>query len=214
MSKKSHFRGSFHKKYGKRAQRLFKSSSQQHYHIHWSLARKLSSKKSLLLTCQILGLLLNTLAADEKYPVLNRENLTIQIQTQLSQKKYFFDQFFTWFFKSRLNLKHFQKKDDPYTFFIFEVTDSENIVRQMSKKSRFRGCFNKEYGKRAQALLKCASQHLYHIHWSLAGKLCSKNSLVLTCQILGLLVNTFAADENYQVLNRDNLRIHIQMQLS
>ena len=84
----------------------------------------------------------------------------------------------------------------------------------MSKKSRFRGCFDKQYGKRAQALLKSASQHLYHIHWSLARKLCSKKSLLLTCQILGLLVNTLAADEKYPVLNRDNLTIPIQMQLS
>ena len=110
MSKKSHFRGSFHKKYGKRAQRLFKSSSQQHYHIHWSLARKLSSKKSLLLTCQILALLFITLGADEKYPVLNRDNLTIPIQMQLSQKEKSFSEFFAEFFKSTLNFKHLEKK--------------------------------------------------------------------------------------------------------
>ena len=129
MSKKSHFRGSFHKKYGKRAQRLFKSSSQQHYHIHWSLARKLSSKKSLLLTCQILGLLLNTLAADEKYPVLNRDNLTIPIQMQLSQKQKTFPQLFRELLKSRINYKHFERKEYPHRFCIFEITDSENVLR-------------------------------------------------------------------------------------
>ena len=84
----------------------------------------------------------------------------------------------------------------------------------MSKKSRFRGCFDKQYGKRAQALLKSASQHLYHIHRSLPRKLSWKKSLLLTCQILGLLVNTLAADEKYPVLNRDNLTIPIEMQLS
>ena len=84
----------------------------------------------------------------------------------------------------------------------------------MSKKSRFRGCFDKQYGKRAQTLLKSASQHLYQIHWSLAGKLCSKKSLLLTCEILGLLVNTLDADDKYPVLNKDNLTIPIQMQLS
>ena len=129
MSKKSHFRGSFHKKYGKRAQRLLKSSSQQHYHIHWSLARKLSSKKSLLLTCQILGLLLNTLAADEKYPVLNRDNLTIPIQMQLSQKQKTFSQLFRELLKSRINYKHFERKEYPHRFCIFEITDSENVLR-------------------------------------------------------------------------------------
>ena len=37
-------------------------------------ACKLSFKRSLLLTCQILGHLVNTLAADQKYPVLKCDN--------------------------------------------------------------------------------------------------------------------------------------------
>ena len=37
----------------------------------------------------------------------------------------------------------------------------------MSKKSRLRGPFNKEHGKRAEPLLKSASQHLYEIDLSL-----------------------------------------------
>ena len=129
MSKKSRFRGCFDKQHGKRAQTLLKSPSQRRYHIHWSLATKLCSKKSLLLTCKILGLLVNTLAADEKYPVLNRDNLTIPIQMQLSQKQKTFSQFFAAFLKSTLNFKHFESKDDPHRFCIFEVTDSENVVR-------------------------------------------------------------------------------------
>ena len=129
MSKKSRFRGCFDKQYGKRAQALLKSASQHLYHIHRSLPRKLSWKKSLLLTCKILGLLVNTLAADEKYPVLNRDNLTIPIQMQLSQKQKTFSQFFAAFLKSTLNFKHFESKDDPHRFCIFEVTDSENVVR-------------------------------------------------------------------------------------
>ena len=110
MSKKSRFRGCFDKQYGKRAQALLKSASQHLYHIHWSLPSQLSWKKSLLLTCQILGLLVNTLAADEKYPVLNRENLTIPIQMQLSQKQKIFSQFFAAFLEARLNFEHYEKK--------------------------------------------------------------------------------------------------------
>ena len=135
MSKKSHFRGSFHKKYGKRAQRLFKSSSQQHYHIHWSLARKLSSKKSLLLTCQILGLLLNTLAADEKYPVLNRDNLTIPIHIQLSQKQITFSQFLAAILKSSLNFKHFEKQM-TLTAFVFTKLQTPKTYSDKCLKSR------------------------------------------------------------------------------
>ena len=36
---------------------------------------------------QVLGLLVNTLAADQKFRVINRENLMIPIQMQLSQKQ-------------------------------------------------------------------------------------------------------------------------------
>ena len=129
MSKKSRFRGCFDKQYGKRAQALLKSASQHLYHIHRSLPRKLSWKKSLLLTCQILGLLVNTLAAYEKYPVLNRDNLTIPIQMQLSQKQKTFSEFFAAFLKFTVNFEYFEKTDDPHRFCIFEVTDSENVVR-------------------------------------------------------------------------------------
>ena len=50
----------------------------------------------------MLGPYLNTLAADEKYPVLNRDNLTILIQMQLSQKQKIFSDFFAVSLKSRI----------------------------------------------------------------------------------------------------------------
>ena len=214
MSKKSHFKGPFDKQHGKRAQALLKPPSQHFYHIHWSLATKLCSKRCLLLTCVILGPLVNTLAADEKYPVLNRDNLAITIQMQLSQKQKTFSASFTAFFKFRLNFDHSAKKDDLKSFCFSEITDSENVVREISKKSRCSGSFDKQHGKREQALLKSASQHLYHIHQSLPRKLSWKRSLCLTWEILGLVVKTLAADEKYLVLHNDNLTIPIQMQLS
>ena len=109
MSKKSQFRQLFKKQDRKSFQTLLKSTSKHLYHIHWSLPRKLSRIKSLLFTCQILVLLVNTLAADEKYPVLNRDNLTIPIQKQLSQKQKTFSQFFVAFLKSTINFKYFEK---------------------------------------------------------------------------------------------------------
>ena len=92
--------------------------------------------------------------------------------------------------------------------------DSENVVRHISRKSRFRGPFYKQHAKRAPQLLKFPSEHVFHNHRSLRRKLNWKKSLLLTCQILGLLVNTLAGDKKYLVLNRDNLTIPIQMQVS
>ena len=84
---------------------------------------------SLLLTCKILGLLVNTLAADEKYPVLNRDNLTIPIQMQLSEKQKTFSKFFAALLEFTLNFKYFKNKYDPHRFFISEIKDSEYVVR-------------------------------------------------------------------------------------
>ena len=128
MSKMSRFRRPFHKQHGKRAQTLLKSESLNLYHIYWSLLKKLSWKKSLLLTCQNFGLLVNTLAADDKYPVLNRDNLTIPIQMQLSQKQKTFSRFSAALLKSRINLSSFEKNYDAHRVCISEITDSENVV--------------------------------------------------------------------------------------
>ena len=152
------FRGSFSKQHVKRAKALLKSPSVHLYPIDWLLEIQFSWKQSALLTCQILGLLVNTLAADEKYPLLKRDNLTIPIQMQLSQKQKPFSAFLASILKCRWNFENFDKKEtlidfvilrlrtskskpdkylkspvseypDPHRFCIFEITDSQNVVR-------------------------------------------------------------------------------------
>ena len=125
MSKKSHFRRCFEKQYGKCAQAQLNSASQHRYHIHSSLLSQLSPRKFVVLTWKILELLVNTLAADEKYPVLSRDNLRISIHMQLSQKQIIFSDLFAQFLKSGLNFEYFEKKDDHRSFCISDITDSE-----------------------------------------------------------------------------------------
>ena len=74
------------------------------------MAREWSWKKISLLTCQILGLFAYILAGNDKYPFLNRENLTITIEIHISHKQQPFSQFFSAFLKSRLNSEHVEKK--------------------------------------------------------------------------------------------------------
>ena len=64
------------------------------------------------------------MTADDKYSLLNRDNLKQPIRTQLSQKVKAFSQFFIAFSKSTLNFEHFQKKDDSHSWFISEITYS------------------------------------------------------------------------------------------
>ena len=72
-------------------------------------------EKSLLVIYKILRLLVNTLTADDKHYLLNRDNLAQRIQMQLSQKQKTFSEFFFAFLKSVLNFKHLPKKDDPHS---------------------------------------------------------------------------------------------------
>ena len=55
------------------------------------------------------------MTADGKYSLLNRNNLTQPIPTQLSQKQKAFSQFFLAFSKSTLNFEHLQKKYDLHS---------------------------------------------------------------------------------------------------
>ena len=110
MSKISSLWGPLDEQLGKSSEKLLESPSQHLYHIHWFLPRKLSWKKSLLLTCKILGLIFNTLAADDRYPIPNKDNLTIPTQMQLSERQQTSSQFLAAFLISSGNLKPFEKK--------------------------------------------------------------------------------------------------------
>ena len=125
MSKKFRFKGSFRKQHGKRAQTKLKFEWKHLYHIYWWLWRQLTFKKSLLVICKISRLFPNTLSADGKYSLLNRDNLTQPIQMQLSRKQKSFSDFFSAFLKSSLNFEQFLKKDNPHCWCISEITDSE-----------------------------------------------------------------------------------------
>ena len=56
------------------------------------------------------------MTVDDKHYMLNRDNLTRAIQTQLSQKQKTFSEFFFSFLKCILIFKHLPKKDDPHSW--------------------------------------------------------------------------------------------------
>ena len=75
----------------------------------------LALEKSLLVIHKILRLLVNTLTADDKHYLLNRNNLAQPIQIQLSEKQKIFSEFFLPFLKSVLNFKDLRMKDEPHS---------------------------------------------------------------------------------------------------
>ena len=79
----------------------------------------------MLVLCKILKLFVNILTDDDKYSLLHRDNLTQRIQILLSQKQKTFSEFFAAFSKSTLNFEHFQKKYDPHSRCISQITVSK-----------------------------------------------------------------------------------------
>ena len=79
----------------------------------------------MLVLCNILRLLVNTLTDDDKYSLLYRDNLTQPIQILLYQKRNYFSEFFSAFLKSTLNFEDFQKNDDPHSRCISQITVSK-----------------------------------------------------------------------------------------
>ena len=79
----------------------------------------------MLVLCNFLRLFLKILIDDEKYSLLYRDNLTLPIQILFSRKQKTFSELFSAFLKSTLNFEHFQKKDDPHSRPISQITFSE-----------------------------------------------------------------------------------------
>ena len=72
----------------------------------------------------------------------------------LSQKQKIFSQFFSSVFESALNFKHFQKKMTLIAYVFPKLPTTKNVLRQMTKSSRFREPVDWRYGKRAEALIQ------------------------------------------------------------
>ena len=67
-------------------------------------------EKSLLDTWKFFRPFLNKMTADDKYSLISKDKWMETIQMHLYQEQNIFSEFFSAFFKSALNLEHFQKK--------------------------------------------------------------------------------------------------------
>ena len=79
---------------------------------------------------------------------------------QLCLKEKTFSEFFSTFLKFRLNFENFQKKMTLIADVFSKLWIPKNMVRVFSKKSCFRGPFEKQHGKWDQTLLKSERRHL------------------------------------------------------
>ena len=72
----------------------------------------------------------------------------------LSQKEKIFSRSFSAFFESALNFEHFQKKMTLIVYVFPKLPTTKNVLRQMSKSSRFREPVEWRHGNRAEALIQ------------------------------------------------------------
>ena len=107
-------------------------------------------KMSYLELCEKLGVVVNTLTADDKYPVEDWQNLPLSIQTQLFEKRKTFSESFVPFPKSKSNFKHLKKKIIVIATAFPKLRTVKNLVRLLSKKGRFSTRFDSQHVKASQ----------------------------------------------------------------
>ena len=89
-----------------------------------------SWKKFLLVICKVLRVFVNTLAADDKYSVLNRDNLLQDVQMQLTQKRKTFSSSFFLHFRNLDSISNiFEKKMTLIADVFLNLRTAKNVVR-------------------------------------------------------------------------------------
>ena len=72
----------------------------------------------------------------------------------LSQQQKIFYRSFSAFSESALNFEHFKKKMTLIAYVFPKLPTTKNLLRQMSKSSRFREPVDRRHGKLAEALIQ------------------------------------------------------------
>ena len=86
-------------------------------------------QKSLLDTWKFFRPFLNTLTANDKYSLNSKDKSMQTIQTLLSQKQNIFSEFFSAFFESALNFKHFQRKMTLIAYVFPKLPTTKDMIR-------------------------------------------------------------------------------------
>ena len=95
-----------------------------------------------------------------------------------------------------------------------KLQTGKDLVKPICRKRCFRTSFDSQHVDGCQKLVKSAWEHFYHIFSSFWEAIILKKFPLLKLEILGVLVNTLAADENYSFADSGDLEFPIQTQLS
>ena len=77
----------------------------------------------------MLKLFVDLSTADDKYFLVNRDNLTQPIPILVPQEEKTFSQFFSYCLKSTINLEHFQKKNTLIVVVFPKLPTPQKVIR-------------------------------------------------------------------------------------
>ena len=163
LSKENRFRTGFGSQHVKSSEILVKTPFERFFHVFPSFSRKLVWKMSPLVLGEILGVFVNTLNPESKYPVQDGENLEIPIQMQLSEKRKTFSQFFLPFLELHQFLNILKREMIIIANIFPKLETVKNLVRTLSKEQCFKTGFGSQHVKASQILAKSPWEHFYHV---------------------------------------------------
>ena len=164
-----------------------KSARKDFYPSGWSIRVELSRNMSLWLRAKILGLLVDTLTADDKYSRDYRENLTQPIQMELSKSPNFFLQVSLRFWELHKFLNILKKM---MSLIVFE-TDQPHRDR----KTRILKCLKGPFWEQLLAVnLLTGQKNCWNIVESTFIFLIDQSEMNSVWKVLGLFVKTLATN--------------------
>ena len=118
---------------------------------------------SPLVLGEIVGVFVNTLTSDGKYPVQGCENLELPIQTQLYEKQKPFSNFLfeLWILYQILNI--LKEKMIVIANVFPKLQTLKIFVRKLSQEHRFRTRFGSKHEKASHLLSKSPTEWFYHV---------------------------------------------------
>ena len=152
--KKRRFGTRFDSQHVKASQRLANSPWECFYHVFSSFWWKLIWKMSTLLLREILGVFVNTLTVDGKYPVPDCEKLQLSIQTQLCGRRKPVSQFL-FHFRNLHQILNISTKEMIIIANVFWKLQAVKIsVGPLCKRRYFRKRFESQHVKASEILAK------------------------------------------------------------
>ena len=153
---------------------------------------------SLLVVSEMSGLFVIILTDNHKHYLHNSKILRQPFQMQLSQKQRFWNKIWA----------------SELIYFLNHGLRKTWLEKCPVRKPRFRAPFASQHAKESRRLLKSPRQLFHQIISSLWEKETWKMSVLVVSQILGLFVNTLAADHRYTLRNSENWAKPIHKKLS